>query len=252
MSKFHWSIIVYVISVLGISLIWYTPNWEFWFCLLILITVLYSMLLFAMSMMIQQNFYLKAIHQSNNQKVVLTFDDGPHPEHTPRILKTLGQNNIKAVFFMIGKNVAKYPEIAKEVIKQGHQVGVHTQNHSWNFGFLLGNSLKNELLYCQQEIEKATGIKSTLFRPPFGVTNPNIAALVKELSLQTIGWNARSFDTATKLPDEVAKRVLSKVNSNSIILLHDRLEQTSNALPEIIRKVNGMGFAFGILENIKE
>lgn len=243
---------IYLISILGIYLVWFSSNTSLWFNLTILISILYSALLFGMSMLIQQNFYLPALHQNYDQKVVLSFDDGPHPEETLKILRILEIHNVKAVFFMIGKNVAQYPEIAKEVVKQGHQIGIHTQNHSWNFGFLFGKSLRNELVNCQQEIYNATGIKPILFRPPFGVTNPNIATLVQELKLQTIGWNVRTFDTATKESHVLVKRVVSNVSSNSIVLLHDRLSQTTKALPEIIETVNGMGFAFGIIEKFKK
>ena len=89
------------------------------------ISVLYSLFLFAMSMMIQKNFYLDAVHQNSNGNAILTFDDGPHPEETLKILDILDRYQIKAMFFMIGKNVAKYPEIAQEVFSRGHQIGVH-------------------------------------------------------------------------------------------------------------------------------
>lgn len=223
-----------------------------WFIVLAGLTLFFSLFLFAMSMMIKQNFYLKAIHQNPSNRVILTFDDGPHPTETIKILDILDQNKVKAMFFMIGKNVATYPEIAKEVVKRGHQVGIHSQNHEGVFGFLMGKALENELIQCQQVIEEVTGVKTQFFRPPFGVTNPNVASITKSLSLQTIGWSVRSFDTATTSSELLVKRVVSNVKSYSIILLHDRLTQTSEALPEIIEKVNGMQFAFGIIEKTQE
>lgn len=201
-----------------------------------------------MSMMIRMNFFVSATHQNLSSKVVLTFDDGPHPTETLKVLDVLDEHNIKALFFLIGKNVLAHPKLAKEIVKRGHQVGIHSQNHEWSFGFLIGNKIQNEIQDCQTEIEKVTGIKTTFFRPPFGVTNPNVAHVVKKLGLQTVGWNVRTFDTVAKNSSALISKVTKSVNSNSIILLHDRVELTTQALPQIIEKVNGMGFAFGPLE----
>lgn len=248
MSKFQISIVVYVLTFLGVTIWLYANDTSAMLFVYMIISVVYSLLLFAMSMMIRQNFYLSATHQNSSNKVVLTFDDGPHPTETLKVLDALDEHKIKAVFFMIGKNVKAYPTIAKEVVKRGHQVGIHSQNHSWYFGFLGGVDLRKELEDCQSEIEKATGVKTNLFRPPFGVTNPNVANAVKKLGLQTIGWNVRTFDTVAKSSSTIINKVTNHVKPNSIVLLHDRLELTSQALPQIIDRVNGMGFAFGRLE----
>ena len=148
---------------------------------------------------------------------------------------------------MIGKHVEAFPSIAKEVADRGHQIGIHSQNHRLNFGFLLGNRLTTELKECANVIENATGLKSNLFRPPFGVTNPFIAREVKRQRLTAIGWNVRSYDTATEKPDKILSRVMKNVDFGSIILLHDRLNQTCEALPQIIEKIKGTGFAIGLL-----
>ena len=249
MSKFQISFIGYILALLGVTLWLYLEDIAAMVFFYVLTSFIYSVLLFAMSMMIKQNFYVKAIHQNPSNKVILTFDDGPHATETLKVLDILDKTQVKALFFMIGRNVAAYPEIAKEVVKRGHQVGIHSQNHSGVFGFLMGRALENEIIQCQQEIESVTGVKTLFFRPPFGVTNPNIASITKRLGLQTIGWNVRSYDTTTKSSEVLVKRVVSGVKSNSIILLHDRLTQTTEALPEIIKKVNGMQFAFGNIEN---
>ncbi len=215
------------------------------------LTLVYLLVLFAMSMLIGQNFYIKAINQNNTQKIVLTFDDGPHPNHTLRILNILDMHDVKAVFFMVGKHVEAYPTIANEVAVRGHQIGIHSQNHPFNFGFLCGEKLRMEFKECSDVIENATGLKSNLFRPPFGVTNPSVAYEVKRQKLITIGWNVRSFDTITKKPDKILNRVMKKVDLGSIVLLHDRLDQTCEILPRIIEEIKGMGFAIGLLSTNK-
>jgi len=214
---------------------------------ILVITLLYIFFLFAMSMLIQFNFYIKTINENTVQKIALTFDDGPHPVHTLPILNILDELNVKAVFFMIGKNVKDYPEIAKEVSRRGHQIGVHSQNHAINFGFMSDKKLTNELKNCVVEIEAATGFKPVLFRPPFGVTNPKIAKAVWAQNLITIGWSIRSFDTVTKSADVICKRIVSKLKGNSIVLLHDRMPLTVIALPLIIQNIRSKGLEIGKL-----
>ena len=234
------------------SVIYLYPNdMQLLFVSITLITLLYLLLLFAMSMLIGQNFYIKAINRNNTSNVVLTFDDGPHPKYTLQILDILDEYDVKAVFFMIGKNVKAHPSIAKEVVLRGHQIGVHSQNHSNNFGFTFGKKLKAEFEECLASIEEATGIKVNLFRPPFGVTNPSIAREVKRQNLITVGWDVRSYDTVTEDPDKILKRVMKKMDTKSIILFHDKLDQTSVALPKFIEKIKGMGIAIGQLSSIK-
>jgi len=247
-SKFQKSLIVYFIVLLGVTIWLYSNDTAAMMFFYIVISVIYSLVLFAMSMMIRQNFYLTAVHQNPVQKVVLTFDDGPHPTETLKILDVLDRHQIKAVFFMIGKYVTQYPEIAKEVANRGHQIGIHSQNHQWNFGFLSVKKLEVELIQCQNEIENVTAVKPILFRPPFGVTNPRVAKAVKNLGLRTIGWNIRTFDTATKSSSTIISKVVNQVKPNSIVLLHDRVEVTTEILPTLIEKVIGMGFAFGPIE----
>jgi peptidoglycan/xylan/chitin deacetylase (PgdA/CDA1 family) len=198
-------------------------------------------------MLIRLNFFIQAMHKNGKNELVLSFDDGPHPIHTIRILDILDENKVKAVFFMIGEHVNAHPEVAKEVATRGHQIGIHSQSHLNYFGFLKGKKLRFEMEECARSIEKATGLKTHLFRPPFGTSTPAIAREVKYQKYDTIGWNVRSLDSLSKNPDKIAKRVLQKVEEDSIILLHDSLEQTCKALPKILEGINGMGIAIGEL-----
>lgn len=251
MSKFQISIVIYI-TVLVASSIWLYPiDITIFLEYALGITFAYSFLLFVMSMWIQQDFFLTSIHQNKNNSIVLSFDDGPHPEFTPKILDALDQHHIKALFFVIGKNVNTYPEITKEIIKRGHQIGAHTQSHSYFFGLFGQNKVKEELQLCVDSIKSATGYQTHLFRPPFGVTNPIIAREVHAQSLISIGWNVRSYDTTTKNVETIINRVTSSISAKSIVLLHDRLPQTCDALPTIIEKIKGMGFDIGPIELTK-
>jgi peptidoglycan/xylan/chitin deacetylase (PgdA/CDA1 family) len=246
-SKFYFSIGIYLATIATEVFYLYANDKPSLVLGILATSLIYLFLLFAMSMSIRQNFYLKAINHNKMPEVVLTFDDGPHPEYTLQILNILDAYKVKAVFFMIGKNVEAYPTIAREVADRGHQIGIHSHHHALSFGFLRANNLRKELEECADVIENITGIRSYLFRPPFGVTNPLVARAAKWQNLATIGWNVRSFDTATENPDKIITRVMKKVDFGSIILLHDRLSQTCEALPQIITKIKGTGFAIGQL-----
>ncbi len=113
--------------------------------------------------------------------------------------------------------------------------------------FYEAKKLQLELKKCADVIENATTVRPFLFRPPYGVTNPAIASEVKRQKLVTIGWNVRSFDTITPKPDKILNRVMEKADVGSIVLLHDRLNQTCDALPQIIENIKGTGFAIGQL-----
>ncbi len=247
MSKFHNSIIIYL-SIVATGIVYLYPNDNsLLFIGILILTLGYLLFLFTMSMSIRSNFYLKAINHNNSEKIVLTFDDGPHPRHTLRILDILDKYDVKAVFFMIGKNVNSYPDVAKEVADRGHQIGIHSQNHNYYFGILESKKLKMEIMKCAETIKNTIGLSTNLFRPPFGITNPIIAGEVKKQKLTTIGWNVRSFDTVTEKADKIISRIMKKVGKSSIVLLHDRLDQTCEALPRIIEEIHSLGMTIGQL-----
>lgn len=183
------------------------------------------------------NYFLKVIHKVPNSEaneLFLTFDDGPHPEFTPKILEVLSRFNAKATFFCIGKNIEKHPDIFLKIIEQGHLIGNHSYVHSNNYGFLSTKAVVQDLRRTQEIITHLTGQKNKLFRPPFGVTNPNIASAVKNLNLTTVGWSIRSYDTIAKAPEIVFKKINKKMKSGSILLLHDTSQLTVEVLEQLL------------------
>lgn len=214
-----------------------------------ILIITFGALLVVLSMNIRWNFFLKAIHQMPNDKIMLTFDDGPHKDNTPKILDTLKSNNVKAMFFVIGKNVAAHPEIVKRMIGEGHLIGGHSYHHPLWFGSLVGEKLRKEIITAQHIISDIVEKPIKWFRPPFGVTNPKIAQCVKKESLMVVGWNIRSFDTAIKEPSQLLKRLNKKLKPGSIILLHDPLPQTSEILEEFITSTRKKGYEFDILKD---
>ncbi len=172
----------------------------------------------------------------NKARIQLSFDDGPHPTITPQILRILKKYNQKALFFCIGKNIEKYPETAKQIVQEGHKIGNHSYSHAYTFDFFSVKKVQKELQKTNEIIEKITGTECTVFRPPYGVTNPNIAKAVKNLNMQAVGWSIRSLDT---LGDkESIKNRIKKAKPGDIILFHDTKENTPEILEDFLRLKN--------------
>ncbi|MCM4169026.1 polysaccharide deacetylase family protein [Arenibacter sp. H213] len=186
---------------------------------------------------IRWNYHLKAIHQNKGIKdnwVAITFDDGPHPEFTPKILKLLQMHDAKATFFCVGKQLEQNGELTEEIVTQGHTLGNHTYSHANDFGFFGTEKVITELKQTKEIIKAMTGLETRLYRPAFGVTNPNIKKAVHHLSLQTIGWSIRSLDTTNLSTKKVLHRITRKLNKGDIILLHDTSEKTVEVLEQLL------------------
>jgi len=169
----------------------------------------------------------------NKKQVAITFDDGPNAEFTPQILQLLKSYNAKATFFCIGKYLEKHSELVQQIVAEGHTIGNHSYSHATNFGFFRKKRVVEELSKTDALIEKITGEKNILFRPPYGVTNPSIAKALKETNHTVIGWNVRSYDTVIKNPTQVINRIQKRISPGSIILLHD----THSRCPEIVERL---------------
>lgn len=170
-----------------------------------------------------------------------TFDDGPDPVHTPKILNVLKENNIKATFFLIGSKVEVYPEIVKRIYDEGHLIGNHTYSHSARYTLWTSNRIYEDIQRANDRIYKIIGQRPTLFRPPFGVTNPLIGNAVKN-RFKCIGWSLRSFDTIKHLKrDKISKRIADSIKNGDIVLFHDDREQSEVLLTLVIDEMKKKG-----------
>lgn len=193
---------------------------------------------------IQLNFYFRSYNNGNKQQfIALTFDDGPNKE-TARILDILKAKNVQAAFFSIGKNAAAQPELVKRWIDEGHVVGNHSYYHSFNFDWKSSKAMVDEIEQTNREIKAITGNAPKLFRPPYGVTNPNLGRAVMRTGMYSIGWNIRSYDTVAKDRDKLLNKVLGSIRGGDIILLHDSMAITADILAELIDKAREKGFTF--------
>lgn len=169
-------------------------------------------------------------------KISLTFDDGPCP-YTIQVLDLLDQYKMKATFFCIGQQLMQYPEIAKRIIAEGHSIGNHSYTHKKDIAFSSPKEMEGEIQQTDDMIEKITGQNNSMYRPPFGVTNPNVVKACKAKSKDIIGWNIRSLDTVINNEDRILKRIVPRLKAGDIVLLHDTSQRTVNVLEQLLIKM---------------
>lgn len=183
-----------------------------------------------------------SLPQVSKTNLFLTFDDGPHPLYTPQILDTLKLSKATAVFFCIGKNIALYPDLVKRIVAEGHIVANHSYNHSNLIGIYPTAKVIAEIEQTEQAITACIGSSLRLYRPPFGVTNPNIARAVKALDMKAVGWNVRSFDTVSTNKIEVLNRITLGLKNGDILLFHDTNKLTTDILADFLLFATDKGF----------
>jgi peptidoglycan/xylan/chitin deacetylase (PgdA/CDA1 family) len=189
---------------------------------------------------------------STQNKIALTFDDGPQDVYTPQILDILKKYRLKATFFLIGKNVKFFPEVVKRIVREGHCIGNHTYSHP---DLVLKNKeqIRLQLQKTEEAIYNATGLKTYLFRPPYGADNHWVSLEAENLGYVIIQWSVSGLNGRKDSQfDKIARRVITNTQNGSIILLHDgnRLSnktdrsQIIKALPIIIETLQQKGYQF--------
>ncbi len=185
------------------------------------------------------------------KKVALSFDDGPNPEITPRVLETLRYYGVKSAFFVCGANALRYPHLVRQIDKEGHIVGNHTFSHSL---FLTLSGLAfGETLRTQEILTDILGKDIRFFRPPHGLASPFFLKRLKGLGFKIIPFDVVAYDwKRSTTAEKIIKRVKKSVKSGSIIVLHDgdeirekaeRMEMVM-ALPGVIESLSDSGFEF--------
>ncbi len=184
-------------------------------------------------------FFLPVVTRGSTGKkaVSLTFDDGPDPVSTPALLRILSLHECKATFFVCGKNAEAYPDLMREIIAMGHSVGNHTYSHDnlimlKNMGLLAGEIEKN------QNILEGLGIRTYVFRPPVGITNPRLREVLRKNGLYTVNFSCRGPDGGNRRIKNLATRILGKIRSDDIVLLHDTCPIPAHCLSEWLGEVD--------------
>jgi peptidoglycan/xylan/chitin deacetylase (PgdA/CDA1 family) len=181
--------------------------------------------------------------------VYLTFDDGPTPAYTPRVLALLARHRARATFFVVGRNAATWPGLVRRELAAGHGVGNHTWSHRRLTG-LRGGRLQAEVGATSAAIRRATGSGPRCLRPPYGTVDAASAYQVRALGLRLVLWDVDSNDWRRPGAGVIAGRVLSRVHSGDVVLLHDgggNREQTLAALDQVLSGLSARGFRFSAL-----
>jgi peptidoglycan/xylan/chitin deacetylase (PgdA/CDA1 family) len=186
--------------------------------------------------------------------VALTFDDGPNPEATSRILDTLGAHRVPATFFLLGRHADRWPALAARVADEGHALGNHGYRHR-KLALRSPRFVREDIAGGTAAIERATAHRARLFRAPHGQRNPWVTPIARAAGQRTVGWTLGVWDTARPGAAVIADRVIRGAGNGSIILLHDGdgydptgdRTQTAEALPLIIRGLRDRGFSFAAL-----
>lgn len=203
---------------------------------IVILSILTVFLLYA-SYEVSSGVYLKTIccNHAVKDAFAITFDDGVDETVTPIILDILKKYDAKATFFIIGEKAKKFPHIVKRIADEGHQVGNHSCTHKWSFPLKSASAIYEDIMLCNSTLEEITGVKTTLFRPPFGVTNPMVGRGVRRSGATAVGWSIRSFDTLGEHPDKVIKRIAKRIGNGEILLLHDNLTQSPIILEKVLQ-----------------
>lgn len=248
-------------------------------CMLVIVLSITVFMVWA-SASIRSGVYVRAFcREKTDRKVVyLTFDDGPHPPETERVLDVLRERGARATFFLIGSKVSGNEAVLRRMLEEGHALGLHTYSHAGTFPLLSFDKMLADVNEGKRAVESVAGKKISLFRPPFGVTNPTIAKVIRTLGLQTVGWDVRSFDTMFCKSSEhsckqsehsckqsgysckqseysckqsghdwyvpVVERIMKQVRPGSVILLHDRLDGASDLLALLLDSLAASGYDF--------
>lgn len=178
---------------------------------------------------------------TKDKKVAISFDASWGNEHTEPILDILDQYKIKSTFFLVSMWVDKYPEDVKEIKARGHEIGNHSSTHP-DMTKLSKEQMVQELTSMEAKVEKLTGEKPSLFRPPFGAYSNNVLEACEEKDYHVIQWDVDSLDWKNISADEIVRRVTEKVKPGSIVLFHNNAEHVEEYLPIILEALQKDGY----------
>ncbi|MDN4072825.1 polysaccharide deacetylase family protein [Fictibacillus terranigra] len=184
---------------------------------------------------------------TSKKQIALTFDDGPDNRFTPQILKILKEKGVKATFFVVGERAKQYPDRLKQIYREGHAIGNHTWDHP-NITQLTDKELEKNIQSTSTEIEKITGLKTNLFRPPFGEINDHQIDMLNNHHYHSVLWTADTKDWNGTSAEEIVSAVKKNASPGVIVLQHSYHEsgkfETVKALPQMIDQLRAKGYKF--------
>jgi delta-lactam-biosynthetic de-N-acetylase len=199
------------------------------------------------------NVYFKG--NSNKKLVALTFDDGPDNIYTPKILDILEAKGVPATFFIVGSQAQYFPDMLKRIVKDGFAIGNHTWDHP-ELPKLTPKQITQEIGSTEDEIQKVTGLRPDLFRPPYGEYTDQDIQLIRNLGYRVVMWSVDTIDWSGASGDQILSRVNQKISPGGIILQHciqfkpGVLDGTVEALPKIIDQLRSEGYQFVTVQTL--
>lgn len=184
--------------------------------------------------------------QSGGKLVALTFDDGPDPRYTEKLLDGLKERGVKATFFVTGANASKYPEIVKRIQEEGHLIGNHTYHHI-QLTAANGEQFRNEIVSTNEVIREITGEDTEYIRPPYGSWNKKYE---EELNMFPVLWSIDPRDWCSDDADCIVRNTVSKIKEGDIILMHDQYKSSVIAALEIVDRLQKDGYVFVTVEEL--
>jgi peptidoglycan-N-acetylglucosamine deacetylase len=214
--------------------------------------LIYLFVLFLGSYFIQFGFFMKSICSANTSEkcIALSFDDGPAGSTTARVLDILKENNVQAVFFCIGEKMPGQAEQLKRILQEGHIIGNHSFSHHRFFSLFSSRKMLSELKQTSRVCREITGRSPRFFRPPYGVTNPNMKKAVLQAGFISIGWSIRSYDTVIRNEEHLLKKISAALKPGAILLLHDTIENTVEMLPRLLKEIRDKGYRVERLDKL--
>jgi chitin deacetylase len=187
--------------------------------------------------------------------IALTFDDGPWPQMTSKVLDILKKQNVKATFFVVGKQVEKHPQLVKQTVAEGHAIGNHSWSHQYHH--YSPSAAAHELDKTAALVHKLTGVKTSLFRPPAGILNNGLVASAHQKKYAVVMWSVDSKDwrSGRTTKQALVDNSLKEAKSGGIVLLHDGggdRSETIEALPQLITQLKKHGYTFVTVPELLE
>jgi peptidoglycan/xylan/chitin deacetylase (PgdA/CDA1 family) len=203
-----------------------------------------------------QGVYFRA--QTEEKIVALTFDDGPHPVYTQRVLEILETHGVKATFFLIGRQARSHPEVVLQIKAQGHEIENHSDNHLFYLPWLPAERIRQEIVDAQETIYRITGDYPSFFRSPLGWVSNDLVSVCRELKMPIINGSVKAGDVSLPGTEYIIQAVLDQTRSGAIIILHDAggvgsyrdRTQTLQALPFIIQNLKELGYHFVLIKEL--
>lgn len=199
----------------------------------------------------KQKIALRKLIRGNPDRkwIALTFDDGPHPMYTPKLVAILNKYRVKATFFVVGKMAEQYPDLVHLLQQNGHAIGNHTYHHV-NLTRLTPEQIAVEIKACGKVIQSITGQAPHLFRPPGGDYNQTVAQIAQSLGYWLILWTDDPGDYARPPKKVLEQRLLSNLSNGGIILLHDGVPQTIELLPQLLEYLRKEGYTVVLVDDM--